>query len=98
MKITLEATTSTRLCFDVLSSSQVSSLVDVSQNLNADAKVEESIKLGIEISPSGISFGLDFVSFGNRTTVCPIIDCVDGGNAFTTAYPPINGFLKGGSA
>lgn len=35
---------------------------------------------------------------GVNSEPCPIILCIDGGSAFTTVYPPINGLLNGGSA
>lgn len=35
---------------------------------------------------------------GINSEPCPIILCVDGGDAFTIVYPPVNGLLNGGSA
>jgi len=38
------------------------------------------------------------INSGISSAPCPIIFCIDGGNASTLAYPPINGLLNGGSA
>ena len=35
---------------------------------------------------------------GVSASICPIIFCIDGGNAYTLSYPPINGLLNGGTA
>jgi len=87
------------VCFDVkLSPEDISAAIDVSPNIDLNAEVNQNIEVSADISSEEIDFCVEFVHFGNRSSDCPIIDCVDGGNAYTASYPPINGFLKGGSA
>ena len=38
------------------------------------------------------------VNSGISNSICPIIINIDGGNANTISYPPVNGLLLGGTA
>jgi len=67
------------------------------ETLELDAGLEEEIELVLEVTTGGIDLCVDFADFGNRTELCPIITCIDGGAPDTTSYPAINGFLNGGS-
>ena len=38
------------------------------------------------------------INSGISNSICPIIINIDGGNANTISYPPVNGLLLGGTA
>jgi hypothetical protein len=38
------------------------------------------------------------INSGISDSICPIIINIDGGNANTISYPPVNGLLLGGTA
>ena len=66
-------------------------------NLEIDVEFTNQIELDMEISTGTLDLCVDFVDFGQRSTLCPIITCIDGGAPSTSSYPPINGFLDGGT-
>lgn len=37
------------------------------------------------------------VNSGINESLCPLILCIDGGQAGTTSFPPVNGLLNGGT-
>lgn len=41
---------------------------------------------------------LTILNTGVNPSPCPLITCVDGGNAFTAVFPAINGIILGGNA
>jgi len=50
------------------------------------------------ILQQGLSAIATIINSGINSEPCPLILCIDGGDAFTTVYPAVNGLLNGGSA
>jgi len=70
----------------------------ISSNINVSATIQNN-----SISTSGaIKSGLNstalIINSGIHNEACPLIICIDGGDASTTVYPVVNGLLNGGTA
>jgi hypothetical protein len=79
-------------------SPSLSSTVTLINDVIAIATLKENITQTTSLLDEKLTASTILTNSGINSAPCPIIFCIDGGNAFTTAYPPINGLLNGGSA
>lgn len=79
-------------------SPSLSSTVTLLNDVTAIAALKENITQTTSLLDEVLIASTVLINSGVNAAPCPIIFCIDGGNAFTTAYPPINGLLNGGSA
>lgn len=56
------------------------------------------LNIEIEMNSGILLCDATLVDGGISSTPCPIIIEIDGGDAFTTTYPPVNGLILGGTA
>lgn len=69
-----------------------------SNSINTTATLKTNIISATTSLIAGIVTTASILNSGINSEPCPLILCIDGGDAFTTVYPPINGLLNGGSA
>lgn len=67
-------------------------------SLTSTANINTGLLTAINLVDEVINTTASLINSGINAAPCPIIICIDGGSAFTTSYPGINGLLNGGSA
>ena len=66
--------------------------------ISAIATINDGIIASATINDGIINSFATIVDSGISDSFCPIIISIDGGDASTITYPPVNGLLNGGTA
>ena len=97
--ITATATLQNDFAASVNLTAVLSSVSNITSNLiSFSSVIDDRIQVTTIVINEKFIASAGLVNSGVNAAACPILYCIDGGNAYTTTWPIVNGLLNGGTA